>query len=159
MNPLSDIVILLFSETAQIEAIKQQMSQEISDLRKEKVKLQHTASDRLQTEHVRNAFCIWQENLFMDDWHHSWNAFVQIFNDGYYLGIYLQVFLETQLDMEKNRVDQERKKLTLAHEQIAQLVGIFYSILKVMSVVDCCCCFHKDALILPCSHKECSSQQ
>lgn len=53
MNPLSDIVILLFSETAQIEAIKQQMSQEISDLRKEKVKLQHTASDRLQTEHVK----------------------------------------------------------------------------------------------------------
>lgn len=32
-----------------------------------------------------------------------------------------KVFLETQLDMEKNRVDQERKKLTLAHEQIAQL--------------------------------------
>lgn len=32
-----------------------------------------------------------------------------------------KVFLETQLDMEKNRVDQERKKLTMAHEQIAQL--------------------------------------
>lgn len=58
MNIVSDIVILLFSETAQIEAIKQQMSQEISDLRKEKVKLRHTSSDRLQTEHVKNAFCI-----------------------------------------------------------------------------------------------------
>lgn len=58
MNIVSDIVILLFSETAQIEAIKQQMSQEISDLRKEKVKLQHTASDRLKTKHVKNAFCI-----------------------------------------------------------------------------------------------------
>lgn len=45
------------------------------------------------------------------------------------------MFLETQLDMEKNRVDQERKKLTLAHEQIAQLVGIFSSILKIMSFV------------------------
>lgn len=38
------IVVLFFSETAQIEAVKQQMSQEISDLKKEKVKLTHTAS-------------------------------------------------------------------------------------------------------------------
>lgn len=95
------IVIYSFSETAQIEAVKQQMSQEILDLRKEKVKLKHTASHRLQTGNVKMA-------------------------SAFDLRICLQVFLETQLDMEKNRVDQERKKLTLAHEQIAQLVGMYY---------------------------------
>jgi hypothetical protein len=35
----------------------------------------------------------------------------------------VQVFLETQLDMEKNKVEQERKKLMLAQEQVSQLVG------------------------------------
>ncbi|XP_056019918.1 TATA element modulatory factor-like isoform X2 [Ostrea edulis] len=32
-----------------------------------------------------------------------------------------KVFLETQLDMEKNKVEQERKKLLLAQEQISQI--------------------------------------
>ena len=36
--------------------------------------------------------------------------------------------METQLDMEKNKVEQEKKKLVLAHDQISQLVRMRHSL-------------------------------
>ena len=36
--------------------------------------------------------------------------------------------METQLDMEKNKVEQEKKKLVLAHDQISQLVRMRQSV-------------------------------
>lgn len=77
-------MVLYFSETAQIEAVKQQMSQEISDLKKEKVKLTHTASiSWIKTENVERATT--DMSVLNIDWHQSGNVFVQIFVDDVYI--------------------------------------------------------------------------